>query len=221
MAGLIRRIAIGKILPLRPGAQNPEHTVQHFARIPPRSAAAIGTAWFDEYRLQNLPLSVFQIHSVDRRTIGLSYSAFSTLFLAESTIFYLAPFMRWVLGILDLLGIRKINNLRIINTPCKTDPDQVHHFTRLESITSRAFARIVQKSYNRPDSGDRKCSLFTRVITRLARTPLSIIGAAAARNGYKERSMRAGIRQAANTRNWEKSRAHSARSRRCSQSAQT
>jgi len=101
MAGLIRRIAIGKILPLRPGAQNPEHTVQHFARIPPRSAAAIGTAWFDEYRLQNLPLSVFQIHSVDRRTIGLSYSAFSTLFLAESTIFYLAPFMRWVL----VLGI--------------------------------------------------------------------------------------------------------------------
>ena len=37
-------------------------------------------------------------------------------------------------------------------------------FTRLESITSRAFARIVQKTYNRPDSGDRKCSLFTRVI---------------------------------------------------------
>lgn len=32
------------------------------------------------------------------------------------------------LGILGLLGIRKINNLRIINTPCKTDPDQVHHF---------------------------------------------------------------------------------------------
>jgi len=31
------------------------------------------------------------------------------------------------LGILGLLGIRKINNLRIINTPCKTDPDQVHH----------------------------------------------------------------------------------------------
>jgi hypothetical protein len=31
------------------------------------------------------------------------------------------------LGILGLLGIRKINNLRIINTPRKTDPDQVHH----------------------------------------------------------------------------------------------
>src|SRR6185312_14520849 len=72
------------------------------------------------------------------------------------------------------------------------DPDQVHHFTRLESITSRAFARIVQKSYNRPDSGDRKCSLFTRVITRPPSTPISIIGAAAARNGYEERSMMVG-----------------------------
>ena len=30
------------------------------------------------------------------------------------------------LGILDLLGIRKINNLRVINTPVESDPDQVH-----------------------------------------------------------------------------------------------
>src|SRR5215469_15090904 len=58
-------------------------------------------------------------------------------------------------------------------------------FTRLESITSTAFARIVQKSYNRPDSGDRKCSLFTRVITRPASTQISIIGAAAALGGLQ------------------------------------
>jgi hypothetical protein len=62
-------------------------------------------------------------------------------------------------------------------------PTRSTNFIRLESITSRAFARIVQKSYNRPDSGDRKCSLFTRVITRPASTQIqiSIIGAAAAR----------------------------------------
>jgi len=31
-------------------------------------------------------------------------------------------------GILGLLAIRKINNLRVINTSIETDPDQVHHF---------------------------------------------------------------------------------------------
>jgi len=31
------------------------------------------------------------------------------------------------MGILGLLGIRKINNLRTINGAVGTDPDQVHH----------------------------------------------------------------------------------------------
>jgi hypothetical protein len=87
MAGLIGWIAIRQILPLRPGAQNPEHAIQHFPRVPPRSPSAIGTTWFDKHWLQHLPLSVFQIHAVDRRTIGPSYLAFCALFLAESTTF--------------------------------------------------------------------------------------------------------------------------------------
>jgi len=67
-----------------------------------------------------------------------------------------------------------------------------------------AFARIVQKSYNRPDSGDRKCSLFTRVITRVqvhrylsSVLPLPEMDTRNADDGRL-------IRQSANTRNWEK-----------------
>ena len=33
-------------------------------------------------------------------------------------------------GILGLLAIRKINNLRVINTRVETDPDQVHQFSQ-------------------------------------------------------------------------------------------
>lgn len=36
MAGLIRWIAVGKVLPLRSGAQNPEYTAAHFSCIPSR-----------------------------------------------------------------------------------------------------------------------------------------------------------------------------------------
>jgi hypothetical protein len=43
------------------------------------------------------------------------------------------------LGILGFLGTRKINNLRIINNQCKTDPDQVHHLFNQLGILSARF----------------------------------------------------------------------------------
>jgi hypothetical protein len=50
------------------------------------------------------------------------------------------------LGILGLLGIRKINNLRIINTPCKTDPDQVHQLiNNLADLPHSAWPEIGRK----------------------------------------------------------------------------
>ena len=72
MAGLIRWIAVGKVLPLRSGAQNPEHTVERFSCIPSWSSPVVGSTSFHKHRLQNLPLSTFR-YILDWRTIALSY----------------------------------------------------------------------------------------------------------------------------------------------------
>ena len=59
MTGLIRRIAIGQVLPRRPGAQDPEDAVQHVAWIAPGAASSIAThARLREERCQNGPLRV-------------------------------------------------------------------------------------------------------------------------------------------------------------------
>ncbi len=114
-----------------------------------------------------------------------------------------------ILPVLPIFLAFTVNNLAFIafhgmEEVVGSIPTRSTIFTRLESVTSRAFARIVQKSYNRPDSGDRKCSLFTRhyapckhtdIYHRRCRCPKWIQG-----------TLDDGriIRQAANTRNWEK-----------------
>ena len=57
------RIAIGNVLPGGAGAQHPQDPVQHFARIAPRAAPAIGaTMRFRNQRLEYAPLFVLEIH---------------------------------------------------------------------------------------------------------------------------------------------------------------
>ena len=42
VAGLERRILLRQLAPLRPGAEHPEHAVQHGARVMPGTAAIVG-----------------------------------------------------------------------------------------------------------------------------------------------------------------------------------
>lgn len=44
MAGLVRTVARGQIMPGRTGPQHPQHAVQHLPCFPPRSASVVGTA---------------------------------------------------------------------------------------------------------------------------------------------------------------------------------
>lgn len=73
MAGLVRREALGQVLPVRAAAQNPENAVEDPARIPPGAAAPIGPArrqWNE--RFDDSPLFVCQFfascHAIDRST---------------------------------------------------------------------------------------------------------------------------------------------------------
>ncbi len=64
MAGLIRRIARGHILPRRPGAQDPQDAIQDIARIAPRPAAAIAPQTRrGQQGCENGPLIVGEVHA--------------------------------------------------------------------------------------------------------------------------------------------------------------
>jgi len=65
MAGLIRWIAAGQIVPGRAGAQHPEHAVQDGARIGPRPPASIGATTGTERRFEHGPLGVSEVHAVE------------------------------------------------------------------------------------------------------------------------------------------------------------
>ena len=65
MTGLIRRIAARQIVPRRPGAEHPEHAVQHRARIGPGPAASIGAPPRTEGRFEHGPLGVGEVHAVE------------------------------------------------------------------------------------------------------------------------------------------------------------
>jgi hypothetical protein len=60
---LIRWVARGQVGPGRASAQDPEHAVEHRARIGPRSPASIGATARPKGRLEEGPLGVGQIHA--------------------------------------------------------------------------------------------------------------------------------------------------------------
>jgi len=58
MHGLVRRIHAGQFPPLRPGAQNPQHSVQYLTRVSRRPAAPVGTLKKPQQRLQHRPIRI-------------------------------------------------------------------------------------------------------------------------------------------------------------------
>jgi len=66
MTGLIRRIAVGEILPRRASPEDPEDPVQHVAGIAPWSPASIAAQTrLRQERRQDGPLRVCEIHAVE------------------------------------------------------------------------------------------------------------------------------------------------------------
>jgi hypothetical protein len=65
MAGLVRRILAGQILPAGSGAQNPEHAVEHGAGIAPGPAATVAARFFAQQRLHHFPLGIAEVHALD------------------------------------------------------------------------------------------------------------------------------------------------------------
>jgi hypothetical protein len=65
MTRLIRWIPTRQVVPRRPGAQDPQHTVQDGARLRPRSAAPVGATRRTKQRLEDGPLGVSQVHAVE------------------------------------------------------------------------------------------------------------------------------------------------------------
>jgi hypothetical protein len=64
MAGLVGRIAVRQIVPGSAGAQNPEDSIQHGARIAPGSPT-LAMRRHVENRLENRPLGVAEVHAQD------------------------------------------------------------------------------------------------------------------------------------------------------------
>ena len=67
MTGLVGRIASRQIVPRSAGAQNPKNTVQHRARILPRSTSSIVPAFRTKQWFQHRPLGVGEVHALDLR----------------------------------------------------------------------------------------------------------------------------------------------------------
>jgi hypothetical protein len=65
MAGLVRRILAGQILPAGSGAQNPKHTVEHSAGVAPRPPPSIAASFFAQQRLDHGPLGIVEVHALD------------------------------------------------------------------------------------------------------------------------------------------------------------
>jgi hypothetical protein len=65
MTRLIGRIPTRQVVPGRPGAQHPQHAVQHRAAVLPRSATAVGPATRTKKRFEYLPLRVSEVHVVE------------------------------------------------------------------------------------------------------------------------------------------------------------
>ena len=64
MAGLVRRIATGQILPRSPRTKDPEDPVQDVPRITPRSATAVRTSGrLGNQRFNRIPLSIGENHA--------------------------------------------------------------------------------------------------------------------------------------------------------------
>ena len=74
MTGLIGRILGGKFAPLGAGAQNPKHAIEHRPRVAPRSSPPVGPSLRSEYRFENRPLGVGQIHALDLTPLQLSFN---------------------------------------------------------------------------------------------------------------------------------------------------
>ena len=65
VTGLIRGIAPRQVMPRRPGAEDPEHTVEDGSRIGPGAPAPIGAPTRTEGRFQHGPLGVGEVHAVE------------------------------------------------------------------------------------------------------------------------------------------------------------
>ncbi len=99
MAGLVRRILPRQLPPLRPGAQNPQHPVQHRAPVLGRTPAPIRPSLKLQQRFQYRPLLVGDFSASSHRQFGRSselpilsrYSALNT------TEIFAPLFMRLVL----------------------------------------------------------------------------------------------------------------------------
>jgi hypothetical protein len=64
MAGLVGRVAFGKVLPGRSGAQYPEDAVQDIAWVPPGSASAVfSSRRIRDKGFQHFPLLVREVHA--------------------------------------------------------------------------------------------------------------------------------------------------------------
>ena len=75
MTGLIGRIATRQIVPRSTGAQDPEHTVQHRARVVPRSTSPIVPPLRTKQRFEHRPLGVGEVHALDLRSFPISFNA--------------------------------------------------------------------------------------------------------------------------------------------------
>lgn len=62
MAGLIGRIPVWEIVPRRARPQDPEHAVQHGARLGPWATAAVGASPRSKDWFESGPLLVGEIH---------------------------------------------------------------------------------------------------------------------------------------------------------------
>ena len=120
MYGLVRRILRGQFPPLRPGAQNPQHPVQHRARVRRRTTASVGALGKPQQRFQHSPICIRHLspcpHLCFRRiasansfvpptTSNLKPKTTSTIYQTGSSVFHVAAIFLPQLCILVVLLI--------------------------------------------------------------------------------------------------------------------
>ena len=126
MAGLVRRIFLGQLAPLRPAAQDPQDSVEHPSRVLPGTTSTIRTSLRSQDRFDELPLGIAEFPSSSHALLlpaflpaENNYIGSTTIYETSSSNFNEGTLLNTLLNEMD--GLRDDADLLVILTTNRPD----------------------------------------------------------------------------------------------------
>src|SRR5262252_4575443 len=87
MAGLVRRIFLGQLAPLRPAAQDPQDSVEHRSRVLPGTTSTIRASLRSQDRFDELPLGIAEFPSSSHALLLPAFLPAENSYIGSTTIY--------------------------------------------------------------------------------------------------------------------------------------